>query len=276
MSFGLRNVGVDKAEIGRRVESAAAMLEIEQLLERKPTQLSGGQRQRVAIGRAIVKEPKLFLFDEPLSNLDAALRTRTRVELAQLHQRMHSTMIFVTHDQVEAMTLADRIVLMNARKIEQIGTPMEIYMRPATAFVASFVGSPKINLIDAAISAGDGGFAQATLAGGSKVATRIDVASLPRDGAFRIGVRAEEIEVVAPDAGEVQGQAQVVERLGDRTLVHVKLADGSTVVAEDIGTSRVAVGDGVGLNFREARVHLFDQTGKAYHAAAEAEGAGHG
>ncbi|MCW5722876.1 MAG: ATP-binding cassette domain-containing protein, partial [Devosia sp.] len=142
MSFGLQNIGTAKAEIARRVEDAARMLEIGALLERRPSQLSGGQRQRVAIGRAIVREPKAFLLDEPLSNLDAGLRVRTRVELAQLHRRIGTTMIFVTHDQTEAMTLASRIVVMNNRRIEQIGTPMEVYSRPATRFVAAFVGSP--------------------------------------------------------------------------------------------------------------------------------------
>jgi multiple sugar transport system ATP-binding protein len=147
MSFGLQNVGTDKAEIARRVDDAARMLEITPLLDRRPSQLSGGQRQRVAIGRAIVREPKAFLLDEPLSNLDAGLRVRTRVELAQLHQRIGTTMIFVTHDQIEAMTLATRIVVMNNRRIEQIGTPMEVYSRPATRFVAAFVGSPAMNFL---------------------------------------------------------------------------------------------------------------------------------
>ncbi len=161
MAFGLENVNLATAEIDRRVKDAARILEIEALMARKPSQLSGGQRQRVAIGRAIVKEPKAFLFDEPLSNLDAALRVRTRVELAELHQRMKSTMVYVTHDQTEAMTLADRIVVLNDRKIEQIGTPMEVYSRPASRFVAGLSGSPamnfiKVNVRSRASLAGDG------------------------------------------------------------------------------------------------------------------------
>jgi multiple sugar transport system ATP-binding protein len=268
MSFGLRNVGVDRAEIARRVEAAAAMLEIDGLLDRRPTQLSGGQRQRVAIGRAIVKQPKLFLFDEPLSNLDAALRARTRVELAQLHQRMQATMIFVTHDQVEAMTLADRIMLMSTRKIEQVGTPMEIYMRPATAFVASFVGSPKINFLTTNVTAGEEGYAAAALPGGGRIETRIVAADLPPGETFQLGVRAEEIEVVGPELGELRGVAEVVERLGDRTFIHTRLAAGSLVVAVDSGDSTVAVGEAVGLNLAKSRVHLFDQEGRGYHAAA--------
>ncbi len=141
MSFGLRNIKTPKAEIEKRIDAAAKILEMPHLLDRKPSELSGGQRQRVAIGRAIVREPEVFLFDEPLSNLDAGLRTRTRVELAQLHERLGATMVFVTHDQVEAMTLADRIVLLNNKKIEQVATPVEIYTRPATRYVAQFVGS---------------------------------------------------------------------------------------------------------------------------------------
>ena len=154
MSFGLYNIGLAQSEVERRVLNAARILEMETLLERKPSQLSGGQRQRVAIGRAIVKEPKAFLFDEPLSNLDAALRVRTRVELAELHQRIKSTIIYVTHDQTEAMTLADRVVVLNDRKIEQIGTPMEVYSRPASRFVAGFVGSPAMNFIKVKVGAG--------------------------------------------------------------------------------------------------------------------------
>ena len=152
MAFGLRNIGVKSDVIQTRIAEASRMLEMEALLRRRPSQLSGGQRQRVAIGRAIVKEPKAFLFDEPLSNLDASLRARTRVELAELHQRLRSTMIYVTHDQVEAMTLADRIVILNNCRIEQVGTPTEIYQRPATRFVAGFVGSPAMNFLPATLS----------------------------------------------------------------------------------------------------------------------------
>ncbi len=158
MAFGLKNIGVAAAAIDQRVRQAAKILEIEPLLMRKPGQLSGGQRQRVAIGRALVKDPKAFLFDEPLSNLDAALRVRTRVELARLHQQTRATTIFVTHDQVEAMTMAGRIVVMNARKVEQIGTPMEIYGRPATEFVARFVGSPPMNFLPVRRSPGRADF----------------------------------------------------------------------------------------------------------------------
>ena len=171
MAFGLRNVGTAPGSIAAKIAEAARMLEIEHLLERKPVALSGGQRQRVAIGRAIVKQPELFLFDEPLSNLDAALRSRTRVELARLHQSMRSTIVFVTHDQMEAMTLATQIVVLNAGRIEQIGTPAEIYGRPRTLFVAGFIGSPSMNFLPVVSVEEEGGRAVALLGNGSRVVT---------------------------------------------------------------------------------------------------------
>jgi multiple sugar transport system ATP-binding protein len=270
MSFGLRNQRMPRGEIARRVADVAKMLEIEPLLERKPGQISGGQRQRVAIGRAIVKEPQLFLFDEPLSNLDAALRVRTRLEIAQLHQRVEATIIFVTHDQVEAMTLAHRIVVMNNRRIEQIGTPMEIYSRPATAFVAGFVGTPTMNFVDAEPDRAAGRFASIRLPDGSSVETRIDMTRLPQRKTFSFGIRAESIRVCDAAGGDTSGHARFVERLGDRTLVYVALSDGSTMVAEDSGMSRIAVGDSVGLTFDGNAAHLFDED-RGYHASPEVE-----
>jgi multiple sugar transport system ATP-binding protein len=267
MSFGLRNVRLAAAEIARRVTAAAKMLEIEHLLDRKPGQISGGQRQRVAIGRAIVKEPQLFLFDEPLSNLDAALRVRTRLEIAQLHQRVEAAIIFVTHDQVEAMTLAHRIVVMNNRKIEQIGTPMEIYSRPATTFVAGFVGTPTMNFIAAQIDDTSNGFASARLPDGAVITTRIERASLPASQSFKLGIRAESLDICAAEQGDTAGVAQFVERLGDRTLIYVRLADGTTLVAEDAGNSRVKLNDPVGVKFDGAAAHLFDDQERGHHAA---------
>jgi multiple sugar transport system ATP-binding protein len=268
MSFGLRNVRMDAAEITRRVAAAAKMLEIGHLLERRPAQISGGQRQRVAIGRAIVKEPKLFLFDEPLSNLDAALRVRTRLEIAQLHQRVDAAIIFVTHDQVEAMTLAQRIVVMNNQRIEQVGTPMEIYSRPATTFVAGFVGTPAMNFIAVERLEAANGFARVRLPDGSTVETRVAASALP-DRSFKLGIRAEAARICASERGTTQGRARFVERLGDRTLVYVQLSDGTTVVGEDAGMSRVAVGDAVGLQIDAAAAHLFDAE-RGYHAQPEA------
>ncbi len=264
MAFGLRNAKVPKAEIGTRVAEAARILEIERFLQQKPGQLSGGQRQRVAIGRAIVKKPDLFLFDEPLSNLDAALRMRTRLELAQLRRRVQATMILVTHDQVEAMTLADRIVVMSDRRIQQVGTPMEIYARPANRFVATFVGSPPMSFLDVTLGEGAGGLARATVAGGATIDTEVPLAALPASSAWRLGVRAEAVKVVAPGAGLVDAKVEFVERLGDRTLVYLRLADGSAITAEDAGTSRAAMGDAVGLALA-GPVHLFDADDRAHY-----------
>ncbi|HXV31916.1 MAG TPA: sn-glycerol-3-phosphate ABC transporter ATP-binding protein UgpC [Sinorhizobium sp.] len=270
MAFGLRNINVPADVISARVAEAARLLEIGHLLERKPGQLSGGQRQRVAIGRAIVKEPKAFLFDEPLSNLDAALRVRTRVELAQLRNRVKSTMVFVTHDQIEAMTLADRIVVMNNRKIEQIGTPMEIYSRPASRFVATFVGSPTMNFLPVGLSDREG-FARARLPDGTELQTSIPLAGI--DGReHALGIRAEAVKVANGGTATTAGKVDVIERLGDRTLLYTRLKDGSVIVAEDIGNSRVAIGDEIALTLDGARTHLFDAEGRAWHN----EEAGHG
>jgi len=263
LAFGLRNIGTPENEIARRIEEAARILEIGHLLKRKPGQLSGGQRQRVAIGRALVKDPKAYLFDEPLSNLDAALRVRTRVELARLHQQTRATTIFVTHDQVEAMTLASRIVVMNARKVEQVGTPMDIYGRPATEFVARFVGSPAMNFLPVTIS-DRGGLASAALGDGSIIDTDVPVSTLSAGGTLRVGIRAEAIHV-RPD-GAIPGKVEVVERLGDRTHLHIRLTDGNTLVAEDKGISQVQPGDTVRLAVEGATAHLFDDAGLAYHA----------
>jgi multiple sugar transport system ATP-binding protein len=266
LAFGLRNAQVPADEIDRRIEAAARRLEISALLNRRPGQLSGGQRQRAAIARAIVKKPALFLFDEPLSNLDAALRARTRIELAQLHQQLGATMIFVTHDQVEAMTLADRIVVINERRIEQIGTPMEIYRRPATRFVAEFVGTPRINLIPVQI-AETAGRADARLPDGTVIGTDVPFAALPAT-AMTLGLRPEAVRIAAGPSGNTQGTARVVERLGDRTLVHVALADGTLFTAEDRGDSTVQAGQVVGISLDGRAAHLFAADGTGHHREA--------
>ncbi len=261
MAFGLKNIRIPPAIINERINEAARILEMEALLDRRPSQLSGGQRQRVAIGRAIVKEPKAFLFDEPLSNLDAALRARTRVELAELHQRLKSTMVYVTHDQVEAMTLADRVVILNDCRIEQVGTPMEVYARPASRFVATFVGSPAMNIFPVTVS-GSGDRMNARLGDGSLVELR----NAPADKDWReLGVRPEALTVVA-EGGDASATATVVERLGDRTLVHARLADGTAVIAQDVGMSSVVSGEAVQLKFNPEAVHLFDADGSTWHA----------
>jgi len=263
MAFGLRNIGMPEKDIEARVGEAARMLEMEALLGRRPAQLSGGQRQRVAIGRAIVKEPTAFLLDEPLSNLDAALRVRTRVELAELHQRMKSTMIYVTHDQTEAMTLADRIVVLNNRRIEQIGTPMDVYLNPASRFVAGFVGSPAMNFIPVdlqstgALRLGDG--------------TELKIALPPSGpGRYELGIRPEAVRVLqdqgAAGAAALGSEATVgvVERLGDRTLLYCTLKDGTDVIAQDVGRCTVQPGNKVLISFDTSALHLFDQNGKAH------------
>ncbi len=266
MAFGLRNAGLARNEIDALIADAARSLEIDVLLDRKPGQLSGGQRQRVAIGRAIVKRPKAFLLDEPLSNLDAALRMRTRVELAQLRQRVEAAIIMVTHDQAEAMTLSDRIVVMNDRRIQQVGAPMEIYDRPANAFVAQFVGSPPMTIAPVTLIAGSDEFARVRLANGCDVATRVPSAGLPGDG-LKIGVRPEAVRVVGKEAATTVGRVELVERLGDRTLVYARLADGQAITAEDEGYCRVAINDEVGLKIDGASAYLFDSDGVGHHAA---------
>ena len=261
MAFGLKNIRLPAAEIDERVNNAARILEMDALLDRRPAQLSGGQRQRVAIGRAIVKDPAAFLFDEPLSNLDAALRVRTRVELAELHQRMNATMVYVTHDQTEAMTLADRIVILNDCKIEQIGSPMDVYLNPASRFVAGFVGSPGMNFLKAGLE-GSGSDQKAVLGDGSVIKVRTDLGP----GEYELGIRPEAV-TVSETAGTTQGEAMVVEHLGDRTLVYVTLKDGTLLTAQDGGRSEVQPGDTVDLRFDASQLHLFDADGLAHHAS---------
>jgi multiple sugar transport system ATP-binding protein len=266
MAFGLRNARVPKAEIEERIAQAAMVLEIETQLDKRPAQMSGGQRQRVAIGRAIVKQPKLFLLDEPLSNLDAALRTRTRVELAQLRRRVAAAVIMVTHDQAEAMTLADRIVVMNDRRIQQVGAPMEIYTRPANAFVARFVGSPAMTLAPATLLPGEDAFALVKLGDGAEVKTRVPRTGLPQDGSLQLGLRPEGVRVKEPGNGTTDAEVQLVERLGDRTLVYVQLGDGQDMTAEDEAGSTLKIGDRVGLAIDGAAAHMFGPDGAGHHA----------
>jgi alpha-glucoside transport system ATP-binding protein len=242
MSYGLRIAGTPKAEIDRKVRAAADMLQITPFLDRRPAQLSGGQRQRVAIGRAVVRDPRLFLFDEPLSNLDAALRVATRVEIARLKETMpDTTMIYVTHDQVEAMTMADRIVVMNAGRIAQVGSPLDLYHHPANRFVAGFIGSPAMNFLSA---------------------TTLPGHAAARPGAALFGLRPEDLSR-APDPGAalLTGLVTLCERLGEVTVVHVALADGTALMAKLPGAVPVERGETIGLTVDPARVHAFDSTG---------------
>src|SRR5436305_415806 len=266
MAFGLRNAKVPREEIERRVADAAAVLEITPLLDRKPTEMSGGQRQRVAIGRALVKHPKLFLLDEPLSNLDAALRLRTRVELAQLKQKVDAAVIMVTHDQAEAMTLADRIVVMNDHRIQQVGAPMEIYSRPANVFVAQFVGSPAMTLAHAQLVE-SAEFATLKLGDGTVVETRVPRDALPQWANLKLGLRPEAVRVGKRGKAASKARVELVERLGERTLVYARLADGQPITAEDEGNSSIKIGDEVPLKIDGAAAHVFDSDGPGYHRA---------
>ena len=227
--------------------------------------MSGGQRQRVAIGRALVKEPKLFLLDEPLSNLDAALRMRTRVELAQLKQRVDAAVIMVTHDQAEAMTLADRIVVMNDRRIQQVGPPMEVYSRPANVFVAQFVGSPAMTLAPAQLVESGGEFARLKLGDGCEIETRVPRAQLPANGELRVGLRSEAVRVAPLEEATTSGAVDLVERLGERSLIYARLADGLPITAEDSGFTQVKIGDQVALKVDGAAAYVFDANGTGYH-----------
>jgi multiple sugar transport system ATP-binding protein len=235
IAFPLRMAKMDQAEIDRRVNAAAEVLNLADYIDRRPGQLSGGQRQRVAIGRAIVREPSAFLFDEPLSNLDAALRVGMRMEISELHKKLATTMVYVTHDQVEAMTMADKIVVLRAGFIEQVGSPLELYRRPRNKFVAGFIGSPKMNFMEGAVAA--------------------------ENGAHTIGVRPEHIDVVESN-GQWQGTVGVAEHLGSDTFFHIHntgLTD--TITVRAIGDVNLRHGDTIHLNPRMDEVHKFDAQG---------------
>ena len=235
MGLALEQEGVAKAEITARVDKAAGLLKLEPLLARRPAELSGGQRQRVAIGRAIVRQPSLFLFDEPLSNLDAALRVGTRIEIAKLHRQLGATMIYVTHDQVEAMTLADRIVVFNAGKIEQVGRPMELYHSPVNTFVAGFIGSPTMNFIEGNLAA--------------------------RHNCHTLGIRPEHLEIRAD--GPFTGTVSHAEHLGPDTMVYVDMPGAATMTIRAPGDATVTVGETLTLAPIEGKLHRFDQEGRA-------------
>ena len=269
MAFGLRLAGYSKDEMRAAVNRAAQVLQIEHLLERKPKALSGGQRQRVAIGRAIVRKPGVFLFDEPLSNLDAALRVQMRVELSRLHQELKTTMIYVTHDQVEAMTLAHRIVVLNSGRIEQVGTPMELYHRPVNRFVAGFIGSPKMNFIDGTLDKAAEGLARVTLADGSAVAVAADAAGVAPGAKVSVGLRPEHVDASAqPSPDALRAHVQLAEHLGDITYLHVTLTGATQSGATDAMTIRTApenplkTGDTAYLSFPPQRGFLFDEQGR--------------
>jgi multiple sugar transport system ATP-binding protein len=286
MAFSLKMSGQTKTQIQDAVQKAAQVLQITHLLERKPKDLSGGQRQRVAIGRAIVRQPTLFLFDEPLSNLDASLRVQMRIELSRLHQELKTTMIYVTHDQVEAMTLGQRIVVFNVGKIEQVGTPLELYEKPANMFVASFLGSPKMNFMKAKVVRNSEQKNQVQLESGELFSLNIDVRHLKNGEEVNIACRAEHVQIVEPKKNEqalentVQVRCQMLERLGDSTLVYgqaenknaienaiEKTAQEDMLTCKLVGTQSSALavhqGDGLTMLWPPEHCLLFDGDGRA-------------
>jgi multiple sugar transport system ATP-binding protein len=265
MAFSLRLAGVSKEQRYQKVREAARVLQLEPLLDRKPKALSGGQRQRVAIGRAIVREPKVFLFDEPLSNLDAALRVQMRIELARLHEALKATMIYVTHDQVEAMTLADQIVVLQGGIVEQAGTPLELYHHPNNLFVAGFIGSPKMNFLPTTVSAVDGAGATVAVPGGGQVTVPVQPGRLKPGDSVTLGVRPEHLRPA--DAGELGGEVLVVERLGGETFLYSQLPDQSMITIQADGEIPTRVHDRIRIKLNPSTCHLFDAGGVAVERA---------
>jgi len=261
MGFNLRLAGVPKSTRDEKVRAVARVLEMEALLQRKPRQLSGGQMQRVAIGRAMTRQPKAFLLDEPLSNLDAGLQAQMRLELVRLHQELNTTMIYVTHDQLEAMTMADRIVVLNNGRIEQSGTPLELYHHPATVFVAGFIGAPKMNFLQSEVAIVTPRQVTLTLLDGGSLAVPVPRRKLAEGENVTLGVRPEDI-VVDPE-GEFPGQIEIIEHLGAWSFLHVRMGHGTKVVAVAPGDSPSRAGDRLRLRLLRQRLHLFDKSGMA-------------
>jgi multiple sugar transport system ATP-binding protein len=259
LSFGLETAGVKKAIIDERVMRAAKKLQIEDYLGRKPKALSGGQRQRVAIGRAIVREPKLFLFDEPLSNLDAELRVQMRVELSKLHADLGATMIYVTHDQVEAMTMADRIVVLRAGRVEQAGAPLDLYNRPANRFVAGFIGSPKMNFIAATLAGDAGAPRHLALDGGGDIRLPVAPDPSPAGTSVTLGIRPEHIEIV--ERG-LPLSITLTEQLGGNTVLYGELENGQSLVVQRVGQANVKRGDRIHVRLPPEVCHIFDPQGQ--------------
>lgn len=261
LSFALDLAGEKKAEVDRKVIEAARILELGALLDRKPKQLSGGQRQRVAIGRAIVRNPKIFLFDEPLSNLDAALRVQTRLELSRLHKELDATMIYVTHDQVEAMTLATKVVVLNGGRIEQIGSPLELYHHPANLFVAGFLGTPKMGFLQGVVSGVRAEGVEVKLTSGAALTIPCHGSALTINQSVTIGIRPEHL--VLGMQGQVPVTTDVTERLGSDTFCHVKVASGESLTVRVQGDSEVPYGVQRWISLDFSHCHVFDEGGLA-------------
>ncbi len=264
IGFSMSVAHAAKAHIEKRTNEVAHMLQLEQLLDRRPAQLSGGQRQRVAIGRALVREPEVFLFDEPLSNLDALLRVQMRLELAKLHKRLKATMVYVTHDQVEAMTLADKIVVLDNGQISQVGSPLELYNLPANKFVASFIGTPAMNFLAVEVSQMSGRSSTIRIAESPKIkiSTRFETSKETATDGFEIGIRPEHIRLAPQDKSksDLSGMVDIVEQLGNLTVLYVDTPVGQIIV-ESHGADQTKSGDTVGLVFDRQNIHLFNAKG---------------
>ena len=265
MSFGLRLAKTDKKIIDQKVRDAAKVLQITELLERKPKELSGGQRQRVAIGRAIVRDPKVFLFDEPLSNLDAKLRVQMRIELTKLHRELNATMIYVTHDQVEAMTMADKIVVLRDGYVEQIGAPLDLYHNPANMFVAGFIGSPSMNFIDSNISGISDNNIEFKLGDSQKINFQCSPKEdLTTGDPVKFGVRPEHLELTENGDAKIEGKVFAVERLGGETYLYVNTEKNQELTVHASGDKVVRVGDLVSIGFSVKNCHLFNNHGQVF------------
>lgn len=262
MSFALRLAKVDKATIEKKVNDTAEILELGKLLDRKPKDLSGGQRQRVAIGRSIVRNPKVFLFDEPLSNLDAALRIQMRLELAKLHKELKTTMIYVTHDQVEAMTLADKVVLLNQGKIEQVGSPLELYTRPANTFVAGFLGMPRMSFLDAQVVDANDTQIQVQLQQGNTLALPTQSHQVEKGMQVSVGVRPEHVALGSAENAHVNARLEVSEHLGSDTYHYVTTAGKESVTIRSSMMDNVNDSDTLGLVLDAQHCHLFSKEGQ--------------
>jgi multiple sugar transport system ATP-binding protein len=261
MAFALRLARVPKAERDSKVDAAARILQLEPYLERRPKDLSGGQRQRVAIGRAIVRQPKVFLFDEPLSNLDAALRGQMRIELLRLHDELNATMIYVTHDQVEAMTMADKIVVLQAGRVEQVGSPLELYHHPANLFVAGFIGSPRMNLMAANVVDTSTAGTAVSLASGARIVVPVEPGTTQSGDTITLGIRPEGLRM--DPSGPISGTVALVERLGGLTLLHVMAEGNQPLTVQIEGSDATRAHDQIRLAVDPAACHLFDKAGQA-------------
>ncbi|MFN7662838.1 MAG: ABC transporter ATP-binding protein [Alphaproteobacteria bacterium] len=277
MSFALRRTKYAKEEIHRRVMDVAEVLQVTHLLDRQPKQLSGGQRQRVAIGRAIIRDPRVFLFDEPLSNLDASLRVQMRMRIGKLKEKLHTTMIYVTHDQVEAMTLADKIVVLNAGNIEQVGTPLELYHHPCNKFVAGFIGSPKMNFIKVDIATLEDDVVTLRLPHHKSLKMPVSLTSLMKDlgpgKTVELGIRPEHLKECDSSSALFSGSVQTIENLGSEIYVYIKIAEDQTILMRTGGDKVFKIGDQVSVTVEAPECHLFHlESGVAFERVSSLKG----